>query len=600
MIVFKRKFRFWLWLFLVVIFVALLIASFYKGATPSFGAAGSVTLQPGSEGKDTHAREWVPGSAGGSDTSINAGGGDFEPLSARGYLEFDISSVPSDATINSAVLYLYYHNWYGPNDVSESIGAHKVTSSWGEGTLTWNSQPSYGSSVASTTVGNSSSYGWYSWDITFLVAGWKSGSIANYGVVLKDPIETADTAKVFYSSDFGTASLRPKLEIIYTTDDPVPDPDPDPDPDDPTDPTDPNDPANPDDPTDPTNSTNPDNPTDPDDPVNPDDSTVGALTKIFQQSDGIRQLTNDVAKLASESSVPQVVLATAGALSMVSVLTVVATSLATQVGIKELLFVIINYFLTLFAAKKRDKAGLVYDQGSKEAVIGALVNLHDFKTMKLIASAITDHKGHYFFTVKTGDYVMSVVKKGYIFPSHFAKSEKTLNEAVYFGQTMNVKGAAKAINIKIPIDPTAKAKSSRTILKILMYSSLIRVTIMIIGTSVSLFALIFHPILINYIMTAGYIVLWAMEYFVQHRELKFSKIIDKDSKQPIDLAMTRVVSESGKIKKTYVTDFGGRFIPYLPERDDSIIIERAGYDRLKEKPGKSGFVEGKTYLLQKK
>jgi len=63
--------------------------------------------------------------------------------------------------------------------------------------------------------------------------------------------------------------------------------------------------------------------------------------------------------------------------------------------------------------------------------------------------------------------------------------------------------------------------------------------------------------------------------------------------------MPRVVSESGKIKKTYVSDFGGRFIPYLSEHDDSIVIERTGYGQVKEKPGKKGFVEGRTYRLKK-
>ncbi len=568
--------------------MALLWASFFRGAKPSFGATGSVTLQPGSEGKDTYIIETFWG-ARGDQTSMGVGGGNGdEPFASRGFIEFDLSSVSAGASIDSAVLCLYYYDFYGPFDVSESIGVYRTTTSWSEATLDISSEPTYSASAtATTTVGSSSAYGWYSWDITSLVSGWKSGSIANYGIVIKDPTENSSVAKNFYSSDFGTASLRPKLEIIYNDSDPIPDPDPDPDPVGPTDPT------NPADPTDPTN------PDDPTDPTNPDDPATTSLTKLFQQPEGLRLLANDIAKLASESLALQVFLATAGGLSVISALTVVATSLAAQVGIKELLFVIINYILTLFAAKKRDKAGLVYDQGSKEAVSGALVNLHDFKTMKLVASAITDHKGHYFFTVKPGDYAMSVVKKGYIFPSHFAKREKTLNEAVYFGQTMKIKGAAEAINVKIPIDPTAKAKSSRTIIKVLMYSSLVRMTIMIVGTSVSVFALVFNPILINYIMTAGYLILWAMEYFVQHRELKFSKIVDKDSKQPIDLAMTRVVSESGKIKKTYVTDFGGRFIPYLSERDDSIVMERTGYVQAKEKPGKSGFVEGHTYLLKK-
>ena len=113
------------------------------------------------------------------------------------------------------MLHLYYYSSSAAQPVS--VGVYKVTSAWDDSTITWNLQPtSATTSEYVLTVPAAVTNNFAPWDIDDLVQGWIDGSIANYGVVLKDIDETTTKAcKGFYASDWGTAGQRPKLVISY-------------------------------------------------------------------------------------------------------------------------------------------------------------------------------------------------------------------------------------------------------------------------------------------------------------------------------------------------------------------------------------------------
>ena len=97
---------------------------------------------------------------------------------------------------------------------SAPIEIHKVLGEWNSVDITWNTQPSFSSTVIDyADVG---SQGWYSWDITDLVNDWYTE--ANNGLMIKmaDSVEngTTDRFRQFYSSEAGS-SYRPKLEIVF-------------------------------------------------------------------------------------------------------------------------------------------------------------------------------------------------------------------------------------------------------------------------------------------------------------------------------------------------------------------------------------------------
>ena len=134
----------------------------------------------------------------------------------RTYIRFDLSSIPSDAQINSAMLYLYYYDYYQGDPSGKTVVARRASPSWAEETITWNNQPTGYVPSASTTM--PSSYGWVSWDVTEAVQGFVNGTWNNYGWQIKFQTEGLDTGYAdpkFYSKE--AATNKPYLEVTYTS-----------------------------------------------------------------------------------------------------------------------------------------------------------------------------------------------------------------------------------------------------------------------------------------------------------------------------------------------------------------------------------------------
>jgi fibronectin type 3 domain-containing protein len=149
----------------------------------------------------------------GSDSILRAGKTGVGNTAVRGLIRFDLSSIPAGSTINSAVLQLNAVAQTGTNRTENLL---QVTSTWAEGTVTWDTAPS-ASGTASGTLSTGSTLGTKtSTDITTLVQGWFGTPSTNYGVLLQDGTESNNVYWNFSSRENGTAANRPQLLINYT------------------------------------------------------------------------------------------------------------------------------------------------------------------------------------------------------------------------------------------------------------------------------------------------------------------------------------------------------------------------------------------------
>ena len=182
----------------------------------------SVTIQPGfSTGMDTYLRQDQANTNYGNSNTIN-----FDCRNTRQQrpiLEFDVSTIPADAVVRNATLFLSLTNGRGNNF---QFNIYALNTSWVETQATW--------SVASTgnpwTLGGSynsfsfyrgvmdNSIGWHSFDITRLVDLWLGGSLQNYGMILvPDNGDSTNCLKNLVSSDeLFSVTERPKLVVNYT------------------------------------------------------------------------------------------------------------------------------------------------------------------------------------------------------------------------------------------------------------------------------------------------------------------------------------------------------------------------------------------------
>jgi hypothetical protein len=188
----------------------------------------TLTLQPnGDEGKDAQVASCVSCSYNDNNFGSTAdflatawtNGGDDSNV--RSLIEFDLSSIPVGATIESAELSLFYKNSPGNGDHSTLSGSNaawleRITGTWTESTVTWDNQPATTvidqvALPASTT--NTQDY--TEIDITAIVKSWVEDPDTNFGLMLRLQNETAYRQLSFASSDHTEEAKRPKLVIKY-------------------------------------------------------------------------------------------------------------------------------------------------------------------------------------------------------------------------------------------------------------------------------------------------------------------------------------------------------------------------------------------------
>ena len=134
----------------------------------------------------------------------------------RVYVSFGLSSYSSHTVVSSAKVYLYLYN--APN-LSRTHNIYKVTSSWTEGGITWNAQPTASGTSSSLTSTGTIDNVWKNWDVTSDVQSFLSGT-TNNGWVIKDSSESSSdpsgaTLSEYYSKE-QTGTHDPYLELTYS------------------------------------------------------------------------------------------------------------------------------------------------------------------------------------------------------------------------------------------------------------------------------------------------------------------------------------------------------------------------------------------------
>lgn len=129
-------------------------------------------------------------------------------------VRFDLSSIPANASVQSAEVRLYQE--FSSGLVSVTLSLARVGASWTEYGVTFNTRPPL-YLVSSTTVGLLE--GWKSWDATALVSAWLAGTYSNYGVGITGPVTGNLWLRRFSSRQGGFA---PRLVVTYVLPTPTP------------------------------------------------------------------------------------------------------------------------------------------------------------------------------------------------------------------------------------------------------------------------------------------------------------------------------------------------------------------------------------------
>src|SRR5258706_719913 len=141
----------------------------------------------------------------------------------RGLMQFDLSTIPQSANIISAYLSLL-HN---PNPASGNPGhsqlsglndglLQRITSTWDESTVTWNTQPTItNQNEVNLPASTSSTQDYLNINVTALVQDMLNNPAQSFGFMLRLVNETYYRSLMFASSDHSNLALHPLLMICF-------------------------------------------------------------------------------------------------------------------------------------------------------------------------------------------------------------------------------------------------------------------------------------------------------------------------------------------------------------------------------------------------
>jgi hypothetical protein len=151
----------------------------------------------------------------------------------RPIISFDVARIPAGATILDAHMWLYA-NYYIVGAPDMNVEVYGLKRPWNEIQTTWQkamNSDMWGTAGADNTTTDrdetatdmqtvSSINTWYSFDVQPLVQAWVSGSRVNDGMLLMGAGLTGE--KSFWTSQYGTEEVRPKLVVEYILATPTP------------------------------------------------------------------------------------------------------------------------------------------------------------------------------------------------------------------------------------------------------------------------------------------------------------------------------------------------------------------------------------------
>nr|WP_245954832.1 S-layer homology domain-containing protein [Paenibacillus flagellatus] len=138
----------------------------------------------------------------------------------RPYIQFDLSSIPPDATLTNATLELTsMSSAFNRNNVSATVAVYRVMGAWDENTITWNSASAFDPDpVLSQRVNGFDTASKTQFDLTGLTQQWIDGVVPNDGIVLRsEHFSSGNWVRRYYSDEHLT--FGPKLTVTYTVND---------------------------------------------------------------------------------------------------------------------------------------------------------------------------------------------------------------------------------------------------------------------------------------------------------------------------------------------------------------------------------------------
>jgi len=134
---------------------------------------------------------------------------DVDGASQITYIQFNLASIPSGASISQATLKLYVNSV----TTAGSFNVDYVNGTWSEGTVDWNNAPPLGTAIASSVpVVTADKNQYLLINVTSALQAWLNGSETNNGIAL---VANGSTNLTFDSKENTSTSHPAELDVVF-------------------------------------------------------------------------------------------------------------------------------------------------------------------------------------------------------------------------------------------------------------------------------------------------------------------------------------------------------------------------------------------------
>jgi|GEM_PF-5678855 len=250
----------------------------------------------------------------------------------------------------------------------------------------------------------------------------------------------------------------------------------------------------------------------------------------------------------------------------------------------------INHFFSwllslLGIRKKRRSWGVVYNAISKTPIDLVIIRLFEKATNRLIETQVTDKKGQFSFLAAPGEYYITATKNPLVFPSKIVKGSIDGDYLhIYRKESFAISTPDQAMAISIPLDPPAfdhaVVSQHATIVK--WWKTFVAknpLAPLLTGFLISEILVLYIPTSLNYTLLGfnGFFLVTQLILGLRS-EKSWGLVFDTSTLAPVPLApITMFDAKEGKMLRTRLTDYFGRFSFLAPEGEYMLAVTKDGY-----------------------
>lgn len=238
--------------------------------------------------------------------------------------------------------------------------------------------------------------------------------------------------------------------------------------------------------------------------------------------------------------------------------------------------------ILLFGRRRKKKWGIVFNSLTKQPVDLAIIRLVHFESKLVVQTMVTDKFGRYRFLVQKGNYLIEVVKPGYVFPTQYLSNRKEDVDYVdlYHGDKVEFT-EDQVVAMNIPLDPVTSEETPRKVM-FRKAARMARHALAFSGIPFGIVVLTVTPSAPNALLLLAQIGVYVLfrRLALPAKPKSWGISVDGKTKKPLSNVIVRIFDKKfNKLLETQVTDRNGKYGFFVRRNVYYITAEKIGYSK---------------------